>query len=70
MSVEKYIAGKFDSLKLIIPGNLDKIVICESKLDNPYPNSHFSLVGFSVPFRLDKLSRGWYPCICSGRYPM
>ena len=52
------IAEKFDSLKLIILVNLNIRVICESKLDNSYPNSQFSLVGFSEPFRLDRNCHG------------
>ena len=41
---------KIDSLKVIIPGNIDVMVITESKLDDSYPTSQFFIDGFSEPF--------------------
>ena len=49
---------KLDSMKLIIPGNIDVMVIGESKLDNSYPISQFLIDGFSEAFRLDRNSNG------------
>ena len=54
----KSFADKLDSLKLIIPGNTDVMVIGESKLDDSYPISQFLIDGFSEPFRLDLNSNG------------
>ena len=51
-------AEKIDSLKVIIPGNIDVMVIGESKLDDSYPNSQFLIDGFSEPFRLDRNVNG------------
>ena len=50
--------NKFDALKALIIGKLDILVITESKLDNTFPINQFLIDGFSVPFRLDRDSRG------------
>ena len=42
-------ADKCDSMKPIIPGNIDVMVIGESKLDDSYPISQFLIDGFSEP---------------------
>ena len=47
------LAENSDSLKVIIPVNIDVMVITESKLDDSYPTSQFFIDGFSEPFRLD-----------------
>ena len=52
------IAGKFEQLKLIIKDNIDIIVITETKIDDSFPESQFSIDGFSVPYRLDRNSNG------------
>ena len=52
------LAEKFDSMKVIIPGNIDIMVISESKLDDSYPNSQFIIEGFSEPFRLNRNVNG------------
>ena len=52
------LAAKIDSLKVIIPGNIDVMVITESKLDDSYPNSQFFIDGFSEPYRLDRNVNG------------
>ena len=45
-------------MKLIIPGNIDVMVIGESKLDDSYPISQFLIDGCSEPFRLDRNCNG------------
>ena len=45
--------NKFESLKLLIKGNIDILVLTESKLDNTFPLQQFAIEGYSMPFRLD-----------------
>ena len=49
-----YIRNKFNSLKLLIKGNVDILVITESKLDNTFPIQQFVIEGYNLPYRLDK----------------
>ena len=51
-------SGKFDSFKTIISGKVDIMIIVETKLDDSYPTSQFSINGYSRPFRLDRDKRG------------
>ena len=46
--------NKFESLKLIMKGNIDILVITESKLDDYFPASQFIIDGYAPPFRVDK----------------
>ena len=48
--------NKFESLKLLIKGNIDILVITESKLDDSFPSQQFIIEGYALPFRLDKSS--------------
>ena len=48
------ISGKFDQLKCIITGNIDVLVITETKLDDSFPTNQFNLEGFSTPYRQDR----------------
>ena len=52
------IASKFDAIKAIIPGSIDVMVFCETKLDDSYPTAQFVIDGFKKPFRLDRNSNG------------
>ena len=45
--------NKFEALKLIVKGNLDILIITESKLDETFPVNQFVIDGFSPPFRAD-----------------
>ena len=38
-----HFAGKYDDFQLIIPGNIDVMILVETKLDNSYPTSQFLL---------------------------
>ena len=49
---------KFDQLVTIIDGNVDILVITETKLDETYTNSQFKIDGFSSPYRLDRNREG------------
>ena len=48
------ICDKYDGIKLLIPGNVDIMILVETKLDNSYPTSQFKIDGFSEPFRFDR----------------
>ena len=52
------IRNKFDELKMAISGNIDVLVITETKLDHTFPTGQFFIEGFATPFRLDRNSRG------------
>ena len=50
--------NKFDILTDQITGNLDVMVISETKLDDSFPESQFKIPGYSSPFRLDRDQHG------------
>ena len=52
------IRNKFHTLKAIMSGNLDILVITESKLDESFPIAQFIMGGYSPPFRLDRNAYG------------
>ena len=47
--------NKFESLKYIIKGNLDIIVITETKLDSTFPPQQFAIEGYTLPYRIDRV---------------
>ena len=49
---------KFDDLTLIIKGEIDILVITETKLDDSFRDAQFSIVGFKAPVRLDRTASG------------
>ena len=46
--------NKFESLKCIMKGNLDILVITESKLDSTFPSQQFAIEGYALPYRIDR----------------
>lgn len=50
--------NKFESLKLLVKGNIDILVISETKLDESFPTPQFAIEGYSIPFRIDRNDRG------------
>ena len=50
--------NKFDALKDIVMGNIDILVLTETKLDETFPNNQFLIDGFSTPFRFDRNGNG------------
>ena len=52
------IRNKFESLKSIVQGKIDVLIISETKIDESFPLSQFSMDGFCTPFRLDRNSEG------------
>ena len=50
--------NKFNQLKELILRHVDILVLTETKLDNSFQNSQFSVDGFSEPFRIDRNRSG------------
>jgi len=50
------ISTKFEQLKYIVNGNVDILVITETKTDESHQGFHID--GFNKPFRLDRNSHG------------
>ena len=46
--------NKFDALVHQIKGNVDILVIPETKLDESFPEGQFKIPGFTTPFRRDR----------------
>ena len=46
--------NKFDLLTDHIKGNIDVLVISETKLDDSFPTGQFKIPGYASPFRLDQ----------------
>ena len=49
---------KFDSLKCLVKDKIDLLVVTETKLDESFLSTQFSIDGFSKPVRLDRTSQG------------
>ena len=43
----------FDQLAGLIKRKIDALMISESKIDYSFPDSQFSLEGYSTPYKLD-----------------
>lgn len=52
------VSGKFEQLKSLIQGNLDILIITETKLDSSFPAGQFLMDGFSQPYRKDRDRHG------------
>jgi hypothetical protein len=52
------VGNKFDSLVELIEGNLDVLIIGESKLDKSFPKAQFKINGFTKPYRRDRNKDG------------
>ena len=50
--------NKFDALVHIISGNVDILVIVETKLDQTFPENQFRINGFKKPYRRDRTANG------------
>ena len=49
---------KFDALVSSIRGNVDILMISETKIDDSYPTRRFLIDGYTAPYRLDRNSVG------------
>ena len=52
------IRNKFDLLSQLVMGNLDILLISETKLDSSFPSNQFRINGYSTPYRLDRNCHG------------
>ena len=50
--------NSIDPIRLLAEGNIDVLVITESKLDQSFPSQQFAIDGFSLPYRCDKNAKG------------
>ena len=52
------IRNRFDQLVNVIKGNIDALMISETKLDDSFPSIQFLIEGHGPPYRLDRNSHG------------
>ena len=52
------IRNKFDFLAEAISGNIDVLLVTETKLDSSFPRAQFFIQGFTDPYRLDRNKHG------------
>ena len=52
------IRNKFEFLSTQVKGNIDVLMVSETKIDNSFPVGNFVIDGFSTPYRLDRDSNG------------
>ena len=52
------IRNKFEMLSDQIKGNIDVLLVLETKIDDSFPNGNFLIDGFSTLYRLDRNSNG------------
>ena len=50
--------NKFESLSTQAKGNIDVLMVSETKIDGSFPVDNFVIDGFSTPYRLDRGSNG------------
>ena len=64
------IRNKFGLLMNIIKNEIDILMISETKIDNSFPISQFTMTGYSIPFSLIGQVMGWNTFICQRRYSL
>ncbi len=52
------IRNRFEALKKITAGNLDVLMVAETKIDFSFPRGQFLIDRFAAPFRLDRNKDG------------
>ena len=63
------ISNKFDNLKLIIQGEIDILVITETKTNSTFPLNQFAIQAYSKRYRSDRnRNKGGVFYRCSRRY--
>ena len=50
--------NKFGSFSTQVKGNIDALMVSETKIDDSFPVGNFVVDGFSTPYRLDRDSNG------------
>ncbi len=58
LNMERIRKEKFDALKVIMDGNIDILVITESKLVDTFPAGEFFIDGYKPPYRKDTDQNG------------
>ena len=53
-----YLSNKLEHFKALIIGNIDILVVTESKLNQSFPSGQFNIDGYSPPLRYDRNSFG------------
>ena len=53
-----FMAPKFEPLESLIKGNVDLLMVSETKVDDTYPTGQFKIEGYSKPIRLDRNRHG------------
>ena len=65
------LSNKLEHLKALIIGNIDILVVTESKLDQSFPTGQFNIDGYSPPLYYDRNSfGGWGYYICERRHSL
>ena len=49
---------KFDTLKDMVSGKIDILLLSETKIDDSFPTAQFMIPGYSVPYRHDRTKNG------------
>ena len=52
------IRNKIELLSEAVLGNIDILMVSETKIDMSFPTSQFVIQGFAAPFRLDRTNTG------------
>ena len=52
------IRNKSEFLATQVKGKIDILMISETKIEESFPNGNFIIEGFSIPYRLDRDSKG------------
>ena len=52
------IRNKFDHLMVAVSGNINVLLITETKIDSTFPVNQFYLNGYNVPYRNDRNTSG------------
>ena len=53
-----FLEKKFESLVSLVKGNVDILMVSETKIDESFPLNQFLIEGYCTPFRRDRDSRG------------
>ena len=53
-----FMRNKFESLSTQVKGNIDVLMVFETKIDDSFPVGNFVIDGFSTHYRLDRDSNG------------
>ena len=60
----KSIRNKFDPLTAAVAGNIDILLITETKMDSTFPLKQFYVNGYNVPYRHDRNTNGGGILVC------